>query len=514
MSTVGFGDIRPEISNERCLVMVMMMFTSAMSGVVINGISHVIAKMSERTQATSEQLKQTTVFMNWYNVPIDLQIRVRQYLERIFESQERLELKKGIQKWMGSSGSLYDELSLAITGKCLLQHRFLQLLPRELLVKVCDICETLFRPPGDVLLYPGQLVSQLKYIHSGNVELGDFGNYLLESTRRSQYPHSASSSTQGADYLSPQRVSSNFDGSGFKNTERIRLTTGNFLGEMRLFVDVPTPADAAAVCISFTEIMSIDVQKFRSLLLSKDRDLLNLMTAHAAAALDEPDVLEKTLADAALDPDDAELESVPLLHECVRSGSTRCISLLLVDLKAEITARDGEGRTALQLASDEKHTRAFEALVQHSTLEGSRLQDAAGRVEDNTRHSGILSGHGQISRESLADESNANKAPKWSLTSSNRPGRLSLSSNGSGTREVYGATGSRDSARDSARRSLTSTDLANIGAPLAPTSQKHFSAGANYSTAAAIMKEVKKLKISRAGAKVQSQAEINRKLRR
>merc|ERR1719487_84417 len=47
MSTVGFGDITAQSPNEQCVLMIMMLFTSALVGVVVQGISNVLAKMTE-----------------------------------------------------------------------------------------------------------------------------------------------------------------------------------------------------------------------------------------------------------------------------------------------------------------------------------------------------------------------------------------------------------------------------------------------------------------------------------
>merc|ERR1719265_2581333 len=118
----------------------MMLFTSALVGVVVNGISNVVAKITERSGVTRHRLKQATMFMNCYGVPIDIQVRVKEYLEMIFQSQERLDIRAGLKDWMKSSGHLYEELNLAITGKCLLKHRLLAKLPKSILAEVCEIC--------------------------------------------------------------------------------------------------------------------------------------------------------------------------------------------------------------------------------------------------------------------------------------------------------------------------------------------------------------------------------------
>merc|ERR1719399_725041 len=105
--------------------MMVMMFASAMVGVVVSGIASIFAKAGKQKQDKREKLTQATRFMNHHGVALGLQQRVKHYLETVLESEDKMKNQQIVLKCIQSSGSLYAELNLATVGQCLIKHRIL-----------------------------------------------------------------------------------------------------------------------------------------------------------------------------------------------------------------------------------------------------------------------------------------------------------------------------------------------------------------------------------------------------
>ncbi|CAK0850119.1 unnamed protein product [Prorocentrum cordatum] len=183
MSTVGLGDIAARLASERVLLMLIMIITSIVVGVVVNGVAQFIAKLGERSAETNERLTSASKFMKWYGVPTDLQARVHVYLKQFFDNKDREDMKGQLIDWIKKSKLLRAELNLALTGNCLASHRLLAELPRDLLVDVCELCDMVFHPPGEVLESPGSDVQRCLYIRAGCVQLSERASSLPQAAQ-------------------------------------------------------------------------------------------------------------------------------------------------------------------------------------------------------------------------------------------------------------------------------------------------------------------------------------------
>ena len=166
MSTVGLGDINMSLSNERALLCLIMATTSLVVGVAVNGVSTIVAKLSQRTAKNTEQLALVAKFLRVYGVPGELQSRVHDYLLQVFDNREREETKSMLMGWLKKSEVLRVKVNLALTGTCLTKHRWLKLLPSEVLANICDLCDTEFHPPGQELIAEGATVKSCFYIRT------------------------------------------------------------------------------------------------------------------------------------------------------------------------------------------------------------------------------------------------------------------------------------------------------------------------------------------------------------
>eukprot|EP00927_Polykrikos_kofoidii_P001505 TRINITY_DN10568_c0_g1_i1.p1 TRINITY_DN10568_c0_g1~~TRINITY_DN10568_c0_g1_i1.p1 ORF type:complete len:1536 (-),score=271.03 TRINITY_DN10568_c0_g1_i1:49-4656(-) len=398
MSTVGLGDIAAELPNERSVLMLVMISTSIVVGVAVNGVSQVVSKLGERSVETNEQLTQASNFMKWYSVPSDLQVRVHAYLKQFFDNKEREDTRRGLMLYLRKSDVLCGEMNFALTGQHLAEHRLMSKIPRDLLIEICDICETVFHPPGEVLETPGLDVLRCLYIRMGTVVLfgkapnavDDNGNQLpmigsnsisrsktfdRAGTVNSMVSNSASREealsdmktgawSTGVPSIQMRQGTAQFDAL----CERDTLASGEFLSDMRLFLGVARTSRTAR-CSSFCELISLDIASFRSVLMLRNARLLHKLSIYAAIEIDGVEFLtEETLGQV----DEKLLDSDTMLHLCARCNAPESAQLLLAN-GATVDPLDAEDRTPAQISAAARHGKVFEVLV---------LGGALVRIED------------------------------------------------------------------------------------------------------------------------------------
>ncbi|CAE7424388.1 KCNH6 [Symbiodinium necroappetens] len=353
MSTVGLGDINMSLSNERALLCVIMATTSLVVGVAVNGVATIVSKLSERTAANMEQLAQVSKFLKVYRVPRELQSRVHDYLLQVFENREREETKSMLMGWLKKSEVLRTKVNLALTGTCLVQHRWLKLLPPEVLANVCDLCDTEFHPPQQELIAEGAMVKTCFYIRSGLVQTSNRAGgqaWAATSSDDTEESDEIQKEIEAADAASPDA----------------RLQGGAFIGEFRLFLGVSRSLKTVT-CISFCELISIDVSKFESLMSEAMPELFDILVIYAAIDHDCPKAMLHCLEQNGISPEMPLLFGEGVLHHCAKVNAAACAEHLMGDLGQDAAqARDQDGRTPAQLAAALKHKKAFWAMIQGS----------------------------------------------------------------------------------------------------------------------------------------------------
>eukprot|EP00439_Symbiodinium_sp_Y106_P025044 s2920_g3.t1 len=353
MSTVGLGDINMSLSNERALLCVVMATTSLVVGVAVNGVATIVSKLSERTAANMEQLAQVSKFLKVYRVPRELQSRVHDYLLQVFENREREETKSMLMGWLKKSEVLRTKVNLALTGTCLVQHRWLKLLPPEVLANVCDLCDTEFHPPQQELIAEGAMVKSCFYIRSGLVQTRKRAGgqaWAATSTDDTEESDEIQKEIEAADGASPDA----------------RLQGGAFIGEFRLFLGA-SRSFKTVTCLSFCELISIDVSKFESLMSEAMPELFDILVIYEAIDQDCPKAMLHCLEQNGISPEMPLLFGEGVLHHCAKVNAAACAEHLMEDLSQDAAqVRDQDGRTPAQLAAALKHKKAFWAMIQGS----------------------------------------------------------------------------------------------------------------------------------------------------
>lgn len=374
MSTVGLGDINMDLVNERGLLCLIMATTSLVVGVAVNGVAAIVSKLNERTAVTNEQLAKVSRFLKAYNVPGDLQRRVHSYLLQFFENQEREDTKSSLMVWLKKSETLRVNMNLALTGTCLARHHLIRLVPRDVLVNVCDICDMEFHPPGEELAQAGSEVKSCFYIRRGEVqtcapeneETNRTGNVLAkEPAREGTSEFTTIFHTDGAEE-DIDEIQKEIEATDRKRPGR-QYRGGSFIGDFRLFLGT-SRSWKTATCTSFCELIAIDVEKFRSLMIEQAPEIFDMLVIYSSIDNDCPKVLLRCLEEQFLCPEDALLFGEGALHHCAKKNAYNCADHLLDELSADVAVLDTQGKTPSQIASKLNHKEVFWSIIKHGGM--------------------------------------------------------------------------------------------------------------------------------------------------
>lgn len=220
LSTVGYGDVTPEGAAQVSYAIGVMALGVAMYGYVIGNVANLLANIDVLRAQHFRKMELMASFLREYDVPRDLQARVRDYYNYLWASH------------MGHQPTLFHDLpeALQIDIALHLNRHILRKVPvlekssESFLRALALHLEPVVFTPGDTILRRGEIGSRMYFIHRGKVEV-----------------------------LSP-------DGSHVVAT----LTDGDFFGELPLFTSQPRSASVRAA--DYCDLYSLDTQSFNQVL--------------------------------------------------------------------------------------------------------------------------------------------------------------------------------------------------------------------------------------------------------
>jgi voltage-gated potassium channel len=167
LTTVGYGDLVPERAGEVAYAMVVMALGAAMYGYIIGNVASLIANIDVERSRHLGRMETVNNFMRDRKVPRDLQARVRDYHNYLWESR------------MGSQSEMFDDLPtpLRIEIALHLNRTVLRKVPlfegaseaflRELVLNF----EPTVSIPGEAIVRRGEIGHRIYFINKGRVEV-------------------------------------------------------------------------------------------------------------------------------------------------------------------------------------------------------------------------------------------------------------------------------------------------------------------------------------------------------
>lgn len=220
MVSVGYGDIKPYSTTEMGIGIFTMACSSTIFAYIIGTFNSLITSATAKETSHREIIIAVNRYMKKAQLPVDLQYRVRRYLDYIFQSQNKSDLaEENIMQML--SLKLKDEIYTLLHGDIIKSCRFFTKredeggLSREILSQVHRILKFEAFAPTDTIFKQGETSRFLYFVLSGKVDL---------------YHHNT-------DY------------------SYVTLQSGTCFGEIAFFTG--KPRTTSAKCLAFTEFFSM-----------------------------------------------------------------------------------------------------------------------------------------------------------------------------------------------------------------------------------------------------------------
>lgn len=215
MTTVGYGDIVPVTLEEKLFAMFAMLLACGVFAYTLGSISSLVSRQNKFRSEYQDNAQKVVCFMKKYNLPSELQFRVRRFFEyqwdtireHHIEEYELLDLL---------SGPLKDEVCASMHMKVLMTCNIFGLFNPSFVVSLTKLIKMETFSPHDVVFEEGQLSRKLYFVKAGEVAV---------------YHHKS-------------------------NSVYIKLAQGKHFGEVSFFSNLARTA--SVVCLDFTILVTLN----------------------------------------------------------------------------------------------------------------------------------------------------------------------------------------------------------------------------------------------------------------
>lgn len=125
MSTVGYGDIHPITTYERIYTMVAMIVASGTFSFTLNSIGTLVSRYNMLANTYKEKMNYVNKFLLQKQLPADLSLKIRRYLEYIWESKKLIKIdEKEVMAMLNEN--LREKITVYLNGRILQKMIFLE----------------------------------------------------------------------------------------------------------------------------------------------------------------------------------------------------------------------------------------------------------------------------------------------------------------------------------------------------------------------------------------------------
>mgnify|MGYP002630576453 CR=1 FL=1 len=92
MSAVGYGEIVAVTTSERTWVMIMMIASCGVFAYTVNSIGNIVSQFNAIQATYRERMMYVNQFMIGKEMPSELRMKVRRYLDYVFENKKEVKV--------------------------------------------------------------------------------------------------------------------------------------------------------------------------------------------------------------------------------------------------------------------------------------------------------------------------------------------------------------------------------------------------------------------------------------
>ena len=152
MNTVGFGDITPINDIEIMTIIVFIFIGCGLFAMNLSSIGQILRNLTKKSSECSKELNIINQFMSEKNVNFDLRIKIRKYLQYIWNEENLEGIEQQTQIINKLSDSLKEELLLEANGPIIRDIKLFNLnFSEESLRQMIKIMKEMKFTPGDLI---------------------------------------------------------------------------------------------------------------------------------------------------------------------------------------------------------------------------------------------------------------------------------------------------------------------------------------------------------------------------
>ena len=167
LTTVGYGDITPNRAGEMAYTMAVMALGAAMYGYIIGNVASLLANIDVLRSRHLGRLENVNHYMRDRAVPRELQARVREYYNYLWESRmsRQSDLLDDLPK------PLRTEIALHVNRNVLRKVPLFEKADESLLRELVINLQPTVSVPGEAIVRRGEIGHRIFFINSGRVEV-------------------------------------------------------------------------------------------------------------------------------------------------------------------------------------------------------------------------------------------------------------------------------------------------------------------------------------------------------
>lgn len=221
LTTIGYGDILPETTNQIIFVIFVEFIGAGMYGLIIGNIANLIANIDVAKAQHNEKMEKLNTFLRYRDIPNDLSRKVNSYFDYLWqtrrgydESSVLAELPSSLKTWI----SIF--LNKDIIEKVPIFEGASEEFIKETIMNLKPVVYT----PGDYIVTAGELGFDMFFISKGSVDVVSADESTVYAT----------------------------------------LSDGQFFGEIALLLSMPRTASIIAK--GYCDLYSLDKETFERIL--------------------------------------------------------------------------------------------------------------------------------------------------------------------------------------------------------------------------------------------------------
>ncbi len=168
LTTIGYGDIVPIEPAQTVFVIFIELLGAAMYGMIIGNIANLIANIDVAKTQYREKLDKINAFLNYRNIPHDLQRKINNYYNYLWESRRGYDESAVIE---GLPVALKTTVSLQINREIIEKVPLFQTAGEDLIREIVLNLTPVVFTPGDTIVTAGEVGFQMYFISQGSVDV-------------------------------------------------------------------------------------------------------------------------------------------------------------------------------------------------------------------------------------------------------------------------------------------------------------------------------------------------------